>query len=187
MGELTQLLGQIEDGDEDAFEQFLVVVYGELRKLASGKIKREASVTLQVTELVNEAYLRLVSKEGSPLKFHGGAHFFAAASEAMRRILVEHARKKLTIKRGAGEKPVRFDDSFMAAADRSDEIVAVHEALSELELHDSQAAELVKLRYFVGLPHKEAAEAMGVSKRVADRLWIVGRTWLFRRLESRQQ
>ena len=187
MSELTQLLSQIEKGDDEAFEHFLALTYGELRKLASAKIRRESSATLQVTELVNEAYIRLVDKNGSPLAFQGGTHFFGAASEAMRRILVDRARKKLTLKRGAGEKPVRLDDTFTAksSSDRSEEIVAVHEALSELEQHNPQAAELVKLRYFVGLPHREAAEAMDITKRVADRLWVVGRTWLFRRLEQR--
>lgn len=184
MAEFTRLLGLIEQGNEAALEQFLALVYGELRRLASGKIRREASVTLQVTELVNEAYIRLVDKEGIPLRFEGSAHFFASASEAMRRILVEHARKKLTHKRGGGKKPIAIHDSLLASPERSDEIVAVHEALLELEIHDSQVAELVKLRYFVGLPHKEAAEAMGVSKRVADRLWAVGKMWLFRKLEQ---
>lgn len=188
MTELTQLLSQIEDGDDEAFEEFLVLTYGELRKLASAKIRKESSATLQVTELVNEAYMRLVDKSGSPLSFQGGAHFFGAASEAMRRILVEKARRKLALKRGAGNKPVRFDEAFSAAAsaDRSEEIVAVHEALEELETHSPEAAELVKLRYYVGLPHKEAAEAMNITKRVADRLWLVGRTWLFKRLNQRE-
>lgn len=188
MTELTQLLTRIENGDDDAFEQFLAMTYGELRKLASAKIRRESSATLQITELVNEAYIRLVDKEGSPLSFQGGAHFFGAASEAMRRILVERARRKLALKRGAGNKPVSFDETFSSAArtDRSEEIVAVHEALDELQIHNAEAAELVKLRYFVGLPHKEAAEAMNITKRVADRLWLVGRTWLFKRLEHRE-
>ena len=185
MGELTQLLNRVENGDEDALNEFLVTVYDELRKVAAAKIRKEPSAALQVTELVNEAYIRLVGKDGSPLAFEGGAHFFAAAAEAMRRILVEHARRRRSQKRGSGRKELEFDGVFGATSDRTAEILAVHEALDDLEVHDAQAAELVKLRYFMGLPHGEAAQVMRVSKRVADRLWAVGKTWLFRRLEEK--
>ena len=182
MSEITQLLSEIESGDNLAVERLLTLVYAELRKLAAARI-RERSDSLQATELVNEVYLRLAKSEGNPLPFNGRAHFFGAASEAMRRILVDHARSRLRLKRGEGFKPIQLDESLVMAEDRSEELLAIHEALDELEVHDPQAAQLVKLRYFVGLQHKEAAEAMEVTKRVADRLWTLARNWLYRKLK----
>ena len=184
MSKITQLLTDIEAGDSLAVERLLTLVYAELRQLAAARI-RERSDSLQATELVNEVYLRLAKSEGNPLPFKGRAHFFGAASEAMRRILVDHARSRLRLKRGGGKRPVPLEESIEATEEqRSEELLAIHEALDELELHDSQAARLVKLRYFVGLPHKDAAEAMEISRRVADRLWALARNWLYRKLKT---
>ena len=183
MSEITQLLLDIEAGDSLAVESLLTLVYAELRQLAAARI-RERSDSLQATELVNEVYLRLAKSEGNPLPFKGRAHFFGAASEAMRRILVDHARSRLRLKRGGGVRPISLEESIEATEESSEELLAIHEALDELELHDPQAAQLVKLRYFVGLQHKEAAEAMEISRRAADRLWALARNWLYRKLKQ---
>src|SRR5262249_4007918 len=157
-------------------------VYNELRTLAAQKMAREAAgQTLQPTALVHEAYLRLVDGEQSP-HWNSRGHFFAAAAEAMRRILVERARSKGRVKRWGGARRQDREEHFLMAEDRLDELLAVHEALDELERHDAQAAALVKLRFFAGFEHQEAAEMLGLSRRAADRLWLLARTWLYRAL-----
>lgn len=182
MEEVTEILGRINAGDKMAADELLNIIYQQLRRLAAAKLNAEnPNITLQVTELVSEAYLRLLG-QGSPQTWHDRSHFFGAASEAMRRILVDHARRKQSLKRGGTAQRLQLDESFVADQNKSDEILAVHEALDELQKHDAEAAKLVKLRYFVGMRHSEVAQVMGISKRAADRLWLVARTWLYRRI-----
>jgi RNA polymerase sigma factor (TIGR02999 family) len=182
VSEVTQILSAIEQGDPSAAEQLLPLVYDELRKLAAAHLAQEKpGQTLQPTALVHEAYLRLVDQDQAP-HWNSRGHFFAAAAEAMRRILVERARSKRRVKRGGGAQRRELQEDFLITQDRLDELLGVHEALDELERHDAQAAALVKLRFFAGLEHQEAADVLGVSRRAADRLWLLARTWLFRTL-----
>jgi RNA polymerase sigma factor (TIGR02999 family) len=182
MSAVTHILNAIERGDSDAAGRLLPLVYDELRALAAQKMAREAAgQTLQPTALVHEAYLRLVGGDQAP-HWNSRGHFFAAAAEAMRRILVERARSKGRVKRGDGARRQELQEHFLVAEDRVDELLAVHEALDQLERHDAQAAALVKLRFFAGFEHQEAAEMLGLSRRAADRLWLLARTWLFRTL-----
>ena len=182
MKEVTRILNQIQEGDPHAAEQLLPFVYDELRRLAAEKLAHEkVGQTLQATALVHEAYVRLVDV-GKEQHWNSRGHFFAAAAEAMRRILVERARSKRRVKRGGGARRLELDEHLLVADDRVDELLAVHEALDELERHDAQAAALVKLRFFAGFEHQEAAEMLGLSRRVADRLWLLARTWLYRAL-----
>jgi RNA polymerase sigma factor (TIGR02999 family) len=182
MNEVTRVLSAIEEGDPNAAEQLLPLVYEELRRLAARRLAREKpGQTLQSTALVHEAYVRLVDADKAQ-HWNSRGHFFAAAAEAMRRILVERARSKRRVKRGGGAQQLELDEQLLATDDRADELLAVHEALEQLERHDPQAAALVKLRYFAGLEHQEAAELLGLSRRAADRLWLLARTWLYRAL-----
>jgi RNA polymerase sigma factor (TIGR02999 family) len=181
MREVTQILEAIAQGDPQAASQLLPLVYDELRKLAAHRLAHQApGHTLQPTALVHEAYLRLIGDpEGSTWDNRG--HFFAAAAEAMRRILVENARRKGRRKRGGGL--TRLD---LAAAEEAtvpevrEDLLALDEALTKLTSVDPQAAQLVQLRYFAGLSIPEAARALGVSPRTADRLWAFARVWLLR-------
>ncbi len=182
MTDLTRILSDMEQGDPHAEEQLLPLVYDELRLLAAQKLAQEKpGQTLQATALVHEAYLRLVDADQAQ-HWNSRGHFFAAAAEAMRRILVERARGKRRAKRGGGARRQELQEDFLIAPDRLDEVLAVHEALDELVRHDAQAAALVKLRFFAGLGHQEAAGVLGISRRAADRLWLLARTWLFRTL-----
>jgi RNA polymerase sigma factor (TIGR02999 family) len=184
MSEVTRVLAAVGRGDPRAAEQILPLVYAELRQLAAQRLAREApGQTLQPTALVHEAYLRLVDVE-DPQRWDGRGHFFAAAAEAMRRILVERARRKGAGKRGGGATRLDLADAAPAAEDHSFDLLDLDEALGELERHDAQAARLVKLRYFAGLSHQEAAEALGVGRRAADRLWALARAWLYERLSE---
>ena len=184
MNELTSLLSAIEQGEPKAAEQLLPLVYDELRKLAALKLAQEKpGHTLQATALVHEAYLRLVD-QNEVQHWDSRGHFFTAAAEAMRRILVESARSKQRLKRGAGATKLPLKESLIIDVDRSQELVEIDEALTELEQHDAQAAALVKLRYFAGMEHQEAAAILGISRRAADRLWLLARTWLYRTLRS---
>jgi RNA polymerase sigma factor (TIGR02999 family) len=184
MKDVTQVLSAIEAGDPRAAEQLLPLVYDELRRLAAQRLAQERpGETLQATALVHEAYLRLVDVP-RPQHWNSRGHFFAAAAEAMRRILVENARRKLAEKHGGDRLRVDLPEGLAAPAARSDDLVALDEALSRLERHDPAAAQLVKLRYFAGLSHQDAAEAMGVSRGAADRLWALARAWLFRQLSK---
>ena len=180
MADVTQILNDIEQGDPHAAEQLLPLVYDELRRLAAQKLAREElGQTLQATALVHEAYLRLVDVEKAR-QWNGRGHFFAAAAEAMRHILVDRARRKRSRKRGGDRARVAFDEARLATPEDAEEVLAVHEALAGLAAADAQAAELVKLRYFAGLSIPEAAEALNISPRSADRLWAYARAWLRR-------
>ncbi len=182
MKEVTRVLSAIDHGEPHAAEQLLPLVYDELRKLAAQRLAQEKpGQTLQATALVHEAYVRLVDVDQAQ-RWNSRGHFFAAAAEAMRRILVERARSKGRAKRGGGAKRLELDERLLVTDDRADELLAVHEALEELERHDAQAAALVKLRFFAGLEHQEAAEVLGLGRRAADRLWLLARTWLYRAL-----
>ena len=181
MSELTRILDEIEQGNSQAAEQLLPLVYNELRKLAAHKMSGEAvGHTLQATALVHEAWIRLVG--GSQQRYQNREHFFAAAAEAMRRILVDHARRKKSLKRGSGVAPEEFNEAAIMLASPPDELLAVNEALDLLAAKDAPAAELVKLRYFVGMTMEQAASAMGMAPRSAERLWTYARAWLKREI-----
>ena len=181
MNEVTRILEAMQSGDAAAGDKLLPAVYEELRRLASYKMAAEApGHTLQATALVHEAWLRLAGP--NPPNWQNRAHFFAAAAEAMRRILVEHARRKLSLKRGAGAHREELHESVLVLAAPADELLAVNEALDKLAAKDPPAAELVKLRYFVGMTMDEAAAAMGLAPRTAARLWTYARTWLHREI-----
>jgi RNA polymerase sigma factor (TIGR02999 family) len=180
MSDVTCILHAIEQGDPQAAEQLLPLVYDELRRLAAEKLAREKpGQTLQATALVHEAYLRLVDVEKAR-HWKSRGLFFAAAAEAMRRVLVDHARRKRSRKRGGDRARVELDEVSLAAAEDSVEVLAVEEALAGLAAANAQAAELVKLRYFAGLSIPEAAEVLNMSPRSADRLWAYARAWLRR-------
>jgi RNA polymerase sigma factor (TIGR02999 family) len=184
VNEVTQILAAVERGDHDAADRLLPLVYDELRQLAAQRLAAERpGQTLQATALVHEAYLRLVGSR-EQAEFANRAHFFAAAAEAMRRILVERARARHRLKRGGNARRAEFDEGLAVADDRVDEVLAVHDALDQLEGHDPQAAALVKLRFFAGFGHQEAAEMLGLSRRTADGLWLLARTWLYKTLND---
>jgi RNA polymerase sigma factor (TIGR02999 family) len=185
MNEVTQILKAIADGDPHAASQLLPLVYDELRQLAAQKLAHERpGQTLQPTALVHEAYLRLVGTEDKPVKWENCGHFFAAAAEAMRRILVENARKKASLKRGGDRGRVDFDESQLTAPETREDLLALDEALDKLAATDAQAAQLVQLRYFAGLPNPEVAQVLGISPRTADRLWAFARAWLHQEIEG---
>ena len=187
MTDVTRILSAIEQGDPHAAERLLPLVYEELRRLAAARLAQEApGQTLQATALVHEAYLRLVAspsrQRGEEPYWNSRGHFFAAAAEAMRRILVEQARRKKADKHGGGRQRVDLPEELPAPESPSDDLLALDEALSLLEQHAPDAARLVKLRYFAGQSHQEAAEALGISRGAADRLWALARAWLFRQI-----
>ncbi|MCL5280819.1 MAG: sigma-70 family RNA polymerase sigma factor [Planctomycetes bacterium] len=178
MSDVTRILNAIERGDAKATDELLPLVYEELRLLAAQKLSLEPpGQTLQATALVHEAYLRLVGHEGHGWDSKG--HFFKAAAEAMRRILIDNARRKKSLKRGAGRRPVDLEE-FPAADDASQaqEILALDEALAKLARQDPLKADLVKLRYFAGLTIEQAAQALGISHATAERGWDYARAWL---------
>ena len=178
MSDVTQILSAIEQGDSSAAEQLLPLVYEELRKLAAQKLAQEkAGQTLQATALVHEAYLRLVEGEKSQ-HWNGRGHFFAAAAEAMRRILVDQARRKLSRRRGGNLQRRPIEAQEIAAPEPSVDLLAVHEALERFHEVDATAAQIVKLRYFAGLTIPQVAEALGISTSTADRSWAYARAWL---------
>jgi RNA polymerase sigma factor (TIGR02999 family) len=178
MSDVTRILSAIDQGDPKAAEQLLPLVYGELRQLAGSKMAREAAgQTLQATALVHEAYLRLL--DGDPDRpWNSRGHFFAAAAEAMRRILVERARHKRSLKAGGGRHRQELPDIELAVPGPRLDLLALHEALTKLEQQDQRRAELVKLRFFTGLTIAEAAQALGVSESTADNDWAYARSWL---------
>jgi RNA polymerase sigma factor (TIGR02999 family) len=180
MSNVTQILSAIEQGDPHAAEKLLPLVYDELRKLAAAKLAQERpGQTLQATALVHEAYLRLFGAD-QDIRFNSQGHFFAAAAEAMRRILVDNARRKQSKKRGGDRIGLDLDQLAAATSERTDDVLDIDAALVGLANADAQAAELVKLRYFAGLTIREAAAALDISPRNADFLWAYARAWLLR-------
>ena len=182
MSDVTRILSAIAEGDPRAAEQLLPLVYSELRTLAAQKLAHEKpGQTLQATALVHEAYLRLVDV-AMPYDWNSRGHFFAAAAEAMRRILVDNARQKQAKKRGGDRVRLDLDELAVATSDRLDDVLDIDAALGGLADVDPQAAELVKLRFFAGLTVPQAAAALGMSPRNADFLWAYARAWLLRSL-----
>jgi RNA polymerase sigma factor (TIGR02999 family) len=182
MKEVTRILSAIEQGEPHAAEQLLPLVYDELRRLAAEKMAHEKPAqTLQATALVHEAYVRLVDVDEAP-HWNCRGHFFAAAAEAMRRILVEKARRKRRIKHGGGRQRLDLDEACPVVQPPSDDLLALDEALTRLAASDPLRAELVKLRFFAGLTMPEAAQALGLSLATAERHWTFVRTWLFAEL-----
>jgi RNA polymerase sigma factor (TIGR02999 family) len=184
MSDVTRILSAIEQGDPKAAEQLLPLVYDELRRLAAQRLAQEKpGQTLQPTALVHEAYLRLV--DGAQVQgWNGRGHFFAAAAEAMRRILVDSARRKRRPKHGGGHRRLPLDPLDLPAADRAHDLIALNDALDELAQREPAKAELVKLRYFAGLSLEEAASCLGISPVTAKRYWHVARAWLFAALSD---
>ena len=184
MTNVTRILKAIERGEHKATDELLVVVYNELRQLAAQLLSNERpGQTLQATALVHEAYLRLVGPGNE--SWENRRHFFGAAAEAMRRILVENARRKGSLRHGGGRQRVGLTETKVSSlTNPPEDLVALDEALTELQHHDPQVAELVKLRYFGGLKHQEAAAVLGMGRRAADRLWASARTWLYQRLSE---
>lgn len=181
MSDVTRILSQIESGDPSAAEQLLPLVYNELRKLAAARLAKEKpGQTLQATALVHDAYLRLVGGDQAQ-HWNSRGHFFGAAAEAMRRILVDNARRKQADKRGGQAEQVRLDEDHPASS-RSIDLIALDEALDHLAVHDQRKAELVKLRYFAGLTIRQAADALQISESTADADWAYARSWLRVRL-----
>lgn len=177
-GEVTQILSAIEQGDRQAADQLLPLVYEELRKLATARMAQESpGQTMQATALVHEAYLRLV-QPGAAQQWDSRRHFFAAAAESMRRILVEQARHKRTLKAGGGRQRVELAQTEASLSRRGPDILALHEALERFEMQDPRAAQLVKLRFFVGMTFREAAEALAISSATAKKEWSYAKTWL---------
>lgn len=187
MSEVTRILSQIESGDPSAAEQLLPLVYDELRTLAAARLAHEKpGQTLQATALVHEAYVKLVGAENVQ---HWGsrAHFFGAAAESMRRILVDLARRKQRPKHGGQRQRVDLDDIGCLTDDRAGELLSLHAALEKLEAESPEKAQLVKLRYFAGLSHQDAAHAMAISRATADRHWAYAKVFLRCELEDEKK
>jgi RNA polymerase sigma factor (TIGR02999 family) len=186
MSDVTGILSKIESGDPSAAEQLLPLVYDELRKLAAAKLAGEKlGQTLEATALVHEAYLRLV--EGDACSWNSRGHFFGAAAEAMRRIMVENARRKSRVKHGGGLERHDLASSEIVAPQTSDDLLELDAALDRLAQNDPQSAELVKLRYFAGLTNAQAAQVVGISPRKADFMWSFARAWLRREIAGSRE
>jgi RNA polymerase sigma factor (TIGR02999 family) len=184
MNEVTTILSAIENGDPDAAEQLLPLVYDELRKLAAQRLAQEKpGQTLQATALVHEAYLRLVGAH-QVKSWDSRGHFFAAAAEAMRRILINRARDKKRAKRGGERRRVDLDRIEIALDTNDEQLIALDEALTQLAVEDPDAARLVNLRFFAGLTQKVAAASLGLAPRTAERQWAYARAWLYARLRQ---
>jgi RNA polymerase sigma factor (TIGR02999 family) len=178
MSDVTRILSAIDQGDPSAAEQLLPLVYDELRKLAAQKMAQEKpGQTLQATALVHEAYIRLVDVDKAQ-HWNSRGHFFAAAAEAMRRILVDGAKRKRSIKRGGRLQRVGLEDGQIEAPNRGVDLIILDEALDKLAVHDPRKAELVKLRYFAGLTIRQAADVLGISESTADADWAYAKSWL---------
>ena len=185
MCDVTQILSQIESGDPSAAEQLLPLVYDELRKLAATRLAQEKpGQTLQATALVHEAYIRLVGNERSQTSWVSRGHFFGAAAQAMRRILIDNAKRKARERHGGGLRRKPLADLNSAAPSTPDELLAIDDALQSLERKDPAKAELVKLRFYAGLTVEQAANALGISTSTADRQWTYARAWLYRELTN---
>jgi RNA polymerase sigma factor (TIGR02999 family) len=183
MSEVTRILSAIEQGDSHAAEELLPLVYDELRQLAALKLAQEKpGQTLQATALVHEAYVRLVDVENAQ-HWDSRRHFFAAAAEAMRRILVEKARRKRSVKHGGERDRVDLDEALVVGDEPRPDLLEIDELVEQLAGADPHAAELVKLRFFAGLTGDQTAEVLGISPRAADQLWAYARAWLFEKLQ----
>lgn len=183
MNEVTQILHRAQGGDAKAAEELLPLVYEELRRLAAHKMAQQPpGQTLQATALVHEAYLRLLGD--APLQWNSRGHFFSAAAEAMRRILIERARKRSARKHGGGLQKVDLDHVDLAMDAPDELLLLLNEALEAFQRSDPTAAELIKLRFFAGLPNRQAAEVLGVSERTAKRSWAYARAWLYDRIQG---
>ena len=181
MSEVTRILDAIQQGDYKAGDELLPLVYDELRKLAAHKMANELpGQTLQPTALVHEAWLRLAGAENR--RWENRAHFFAAAAEAMRRILIEKARRRQRLRHGGGQERVDIDDVDIASGNNDENLLRVHDALDRLAAEDKVKAEVVKLRFFVGLSDREVAEVLGLSERTVERHWAYAKAWLFRKI-----
>jgi RNA polymerase sigma factor (TIGR02999 family) len=186
MTDVTRILNAIEQGDAKAADELLPLVYEQLRRLAAQKMSHEPpGQTLQATALVHEAYIRLVGSEDQNWK--GRTHFFAAAAEAMRRILIDNARRKQRLKRGGAQQRVDLEKADITFENPSTNIIALDEALEKLAREDLAVAELVKMRYFAGLTLEQAAAALGISRRTADRYWAYARAWLYQEITSERK
>jgi len=187
MSAVTVILNRAQQGDPQAAKELLPLVYEELRRVAGARMANGSpGHTLQPTALVHEAWMRLVGEDGEA-QFQNRTHFFAAAAEAMRHILIDHARRKQALRHGGGQQRVDADDLEIAAPADDDELLAVNEALERLAAVDPAKAELVKLRYFVGMTLEEAAAALGISEPTAKRRWALARAWLFHEFKSQRQ
>ena len=185
MSDVTQLLSAIDAGDPKASEQLLPLVYDELRKLAAAKMAQEKpGQTLQATALVHEAWLRLTGAEDQKA-WNSRGHFFGAAAEAMRRILVDRARQKARVRHGGDLERVELEHVTLAAVDSNETLLAVNDALEALALESPQKAEIVKLHYFIGLEYPEIATALGLSLSTVERHWAYARSWLFREMKKK--
>jgi RNA polymerase sigma factor (TIGR02999 family) len=184
MSHVTRVLSAIEDGDAQAAKQLLPLVYEELRKLAAHKVAREKpGQTLSATALVHEAYLRLVGNGAEP-RWNSRGHFFAAAAEAMRRLLVERARRKGRVRHGGDRTRIDWENLDVEAEQGAGDLLALDEALHRLTAEEPTAAEVVKLRYFAGLTAEESAAALGISLRTANRHWAYAKAWLYRQMSE---
>jgi len=183
MADVTRILNAIEQGDPRATEELLPLVYEQLRILAARKLSQETpGQTLQATALVHEAYIRLVEAECR--NWNSRNHFFMSAAEAMRRILIENARRKKTLKHGGDQKRVDLDNATITVRENPDELIALDEAIQKLAVEDSTKADLVKLRYFAGLSIDQAAEILGISRATAIRHWSFTRAWLYQHIKE---
>ena len=183
MSDVTRILEAAQQGDPTAADQLLPLVYDELRRLAAHKMANEAAgQTLQPTALVHEAWLRLVGNQDQ--KWEGRAHVFAAAAEAMRRILIDRARRKRAARHGGDQQRVDLEEVDLAAPGDDDQLLAVNDALDKLAAQHKEEAELVKLRYFVGMTNEEAAEVLGISVRTAKYYWTHARAWLYHEIQA---
>jgi len=183
MSEVTRILAEVKQGNRQATDRLLAAVYDELRRLAAKKLSRERpGQTLQGTELVHEAYLRLLGGEAA--HWESSVHFFGAAAEAMRRILVESARRKARLKHGGGRQKYEVDEADAILMPDSIDLIALDEALEKLAREDETKAELVKLRYFAGLTVEQAGRLLGISRATADRYWTFARTWLYKEISK---
>ena len=186
MTDVTRIIEAVAAGNASATDDLLPLIYEDLRRMASARLSRESTDhTLQPTALVHEAYMRLVGTDSDNWENRG--HFFGAASEAMRRILIDHARRKSRLKRGGSARRVQLDGDALASRTETEELLALDAALSELELLDQEKAELVKLRFFGGLKQGEAARVLGLPRRTADRYWAYAKAWLQRHVSEQQE
>jgi RNA polymerase sigma factor (TIGR02999 family) len=186
VSEVTRILDRVQQGETRAAEELLPLVYDELRKLAAYKLAHEApGQTLQPTALVHEVWLRMVGSSNQ--QWHGRNHFFTAAAEGMRRILIDSARRKHSLKRGAGAQRVDLDQVQVAAEADEETLLLLNEALEKLAAEDAPAAEVVNLRFFVGLSNAETAEALGISERSVKRCWAFARAWLYHEVQAQHK